>query len=317
MELLTSAGWTSRLFRAIESWPENTKLWDEWEKLYCTGNRIEDAGGREGIEIHSSSPASSPLHPVPSAHEFYEAHREEMEAGAVVLWPEMEDLYTLMKMRAESGHTAFEREKQSSPADPDTCEFPESYFRDHIWFDDWPSDLCFKVIALDPSKGKDARRGDFSAYILLGVTPSHTLYVEADLAVRPTPQLVADGAAHCARFSPDAFGVETHQYQELLAGEFAAEFKRRGLTHIVPALVDNAVNKLVRIRRLGPLLSQRRLRFLTRSASTKLLVDQLRDFPAAEHDDGPNALEMAVRLAGAMMYGRNVDDGLGDRLIRP
>ena len=44
-----------------------------------------------------------------------------------------------------------------------------SYFDDHIWFDEWPSELTVRVIALDPSKGGDARRGDYSAYVLLGV----------------------------------------------------------------------------------------------------------------------------------------------------
>ena len=78
-----------------------------------------------------------------------------------------------------------------------------------------------------------------------------------------------------------------------MAGEFTAEFERQGLAHIVPAAIHNTVNKQMRIRRLGPLLSQRRLRFLKNSASTRLLVDQLRDFPAGAHDDGPDALEMA------------------------
>jgi hypothetical protein len=45
-----------------------------------------------------------------------------------------------------------------------------------------------------------------------------------------------------------------------------------------------------------------------------LLVDQLRDFPAGAHDDGPDALEMALRLANEVLYGRNASDGLGNRL---
>ena len=31
------------------------------------------------------------------------------------------------------------------------------------------------------------------------------------------------------------------------------------------------------------------------------MVEQLRDFPHADHDDGPDALEMAVRLAAEML----------------
>ena len=35
-----------------------------------------------------------------------------------------------------------------------------------------------------------------------------------------------------------------------------------------------------------------------------LLVEKLRDFPNADHDDGPDALELAVRLAGEMLRNR-------------
>jgi predicted phage terminase large subunit-like protein len=251
------------------------------------------------------------------AREFFEANKEQMLAGAVVLWPEAEDLYTLMQMRVESGRPAFEREKQGCPFDPELCEWPESYFEDHIWFDDWPDGLSAKTIALDPSKGKDARRGDYSAYVMLGIDDQGTVYVEANLARRPTPQMVADGAKLCQQFHPLIFGVEANQYQELLVGEFLDEFERQGLAYLSPSALHNHVNKQMRIRRLGPYLSQRRLRFHAGTASTRLLVDQLRDFPAGAHDDGPDALEMALRLAEEIWHGKNADDGLGDRLIGP
>lgn len=293
LELHKSAGWKSARFPAIASWPSNTSLWEQWESLYCDTDRA-DAATR--------------------ARDFYERHKAAMDAGANVLWPEVEDLYTLMRMRVESGHTAFEREKQGSPVDPGLCEWPESYFADRIWFDRWPSELALRVIALDPSKGTDARRGDYSAYVLVGTDRSGVVYVEADLARRPTPQMVADGVALCARFQPMAFGVEANQFQELLCHEFAQEFARHAMAHVVPVAIHNHVNKLVRIRRLGPYLSQRRLRFLSDSASTQRLVDQLRDFPAAAHDDGPDALEMALRLAEEVWHGQTTSDGLGHRL---
>jgi predicted phage terminase large subunit-like protein len=293
MELLEAPGWTSRRFAAIETWPTNTQLWNEWEAIYADPDNPN--------ATHE-------------AREFYDVFKADLDAGAVVLWPAEEDLYTLMKMRVESGRTAFEREKQGSPVDPDLCEWPEVYFDDTIWFDAWPEGLVIRTIALDPSKGRESGRGDYSAYVLLGIDASGVIYVEADMARRPTPQMVADGVALCARFRPNAFGVEANQFQELLCGEFAAEFARQGMPHVAPAAIHNHANKLIRIRRIGPYLSQRRLRFLSRSVSTKLLVDQLRDFPAGAHDDGPDALEMALRLAEDFWQGRNADDGLGNRL---
>lgn len=294
MHLHRSAGWTSRLFRAIERWPEAMSLWSRWEDLYC------DASDEAAAE---------------TARAFYDQRADAMVAGAELLWPAKEDLYALMRMRVEEGRTAFEREKQNSPIDPERCEWPAEYFEEHIWFDDWPTRLRQRVLALDPSKGADARLGDYSALVFVGVAPGNVIYVEADLARRPTPQIVADALTLCERWRPDAFGIEVNQFQELLAGEIAAALRRSRPWSIVPRGIENRTNKIVRIRRLGPLLAQRRLRFHARSPSTRLLVDQLRDFPIAAHDDGPDALEMAIALAAELSAGVE-DDGLGDNILR-
>ena len=292
VQLTETPGWTARTFKAVERWPKNMRLWEEWEALYTD---VENARYQE------------------TALRFYEQRRGEMDTGAKLLWPEEEDLYTLMCMRVQSGRTAFEREKQNSPINPEMCEWPQSYFTDDVWFDTWPEDLEVRTLALDPSKGTDARRGDFSAFIMLGVDRRGMLFVEADMARRPTSQIVADGVELYRRFQPDAFGIESNQFQELLGTEFESEFRRQGMLGVRPWLLDNRVNKLVRIRRLGPYLSSGRLRFKADSASTRLLVGQLEEFPVSDHDDGPDALEMAVRMAAEMLR-TNRNDGLGDRL---
>jgi predicted phage terminase large subunit-like protein len=217
-------------------------------------------------------------------------------------------------MRAEGGRTAFEREKQNSPLNPDLCEWPESYFDQGIWFDTWPANLKVKTVALDPSKGNDSQRGDYSAFAMVGVDRDGIVYVEADLARRPTPQIVADGVQWWSHFEPDAFGVEANQFQDLLAADFADEFRRQGILAGGVWPLDNRVNKQVRIRRLGPYLASRRLRFKSDSPGTSLLVEQLKEFPAADHDDGPDALEMAIRLAGECLGQTTANDGLGNRL---
>jgi predicted phage terminase large subunit-like protein len=293
MRLLHTPGWKSRVFRAIERWPEAMSLWHDWETIYTAIDRSD-------AQIMGRA--------------FFELHRDEMETGARVLWPELEDLYTLMCMRAEGGRTAFEREKQNSPISPEQCEWPEDYFDESIWFDQWPRPMAIKTLAIDPSKGTDARRGDYSAIVLLGLDRRGTLYAEADLARRPVSQIVADGVELYRRFQPDAFGVEANQFQELLGTEFETEFRRQGVLAPRPKLIDNHVNKLVRIRRLGHYLATRKLKMKSDSPGTRLLVDQLRDFPAGDHDDGPDALEMALRLAEQLAAGANHNDGLPPQL---
>jgi predicted phage terminase large subunit-like protein len=295
LRLHESPGWTSGLFRAIERWPDNVHLWREWERIYCD--------------------RTNPRAPF-AADEYFEQHRDALHAGAKLLWPEKESLYDLMKLRVAEGRTAFEREKQNAPLDPARCEWPAEYFDHHIWFRHWPEELIVKAMALDPSKGVDARHGDYSAYVLLGIDKHGVIYVEADLNRRATPKMVYDGVSLCARFCPHVFAVEASQFQDLLVGEFAQEFKRRKTRVTQPVPLSNYVNKLVRIRTLGSLLSEQRIRFLTESPSTQMLVDQMRDFPLGDFDDGPDALEMAFRVAQDYLSAKHVpDDGLGDRLI--
>ncbi len=293
MQLHQTPGWISRKFQAIESWPIHRDLWRKWETLYSD---LENP--------HARAEADS----------FFARHRPQMEKGAELLWPAAEDLYLLMRMRVEEGTATFEREKQSSPIDPTRCEWPEDYFGDHAWFRVWPQKMLRKVIALDPSKGRDARHGDYSAFVVLGIDHQGILYVEADLARRPTPQIVSDGVALCLQHQVEALGVESNQFQELLADQFISEFNRRGVSGCRTYKLENHSSKQIRIRRLGPYLAQRRVRFMKTSPSTELLVDQLRDFPLGSHDDGPDALEMALRLAEELHHGNRRNDGLGNRL---
>ena len=61
-------------------------------------------------------------------------------------------------------------------------------------------------------------------------------------------------------------------------------------------MMTDGVPKLARIRRLSQYVINRELRFKADSPGCRLLVDQLMDFPLADHDDGPDALEMCYRL---------------------
>ena len=59
--------------------------------------------------------------------------------------------------------------------------------------------------------------------------------------------------------------------------------------------------KVERIRSIAPLIAQGRLKFKAGSAGAELLVQQLRDWPAGRYDDGPDAVEQAVRMMMTMM----------------
>ena len=73
--------------------------------------------------------------------------------------------------------------------------------------------------------------------------------------------------------------------------------------------------KEVRLRRLGPWLASGKIHFRTHSPGAALLVEQLEQFPIGDHDDGPDALEMAIRLMNQTLGEAAFDDGLGSNLF--
>jgi predicted phage terminase large subunit-like protein len=288
LRLTRTAGWRGKTFRAIERMPDRMDLWQQWELIY---QDYED-----------------PEHEI-KARQFYEGNRKAMDAGAKLLWPEHEDLYCLMCLRATIGHAAFASEKQGDPVNPEACEWPAEYFGGPgFWFERWPEQIQIRTIGLDPSKGRDAQTGDYSALVKLGRDPKGVMYVEADLQRRPTPQIVADGVEMVRDFRPDGFAIEVNQFQELLLVDFQRAGQEQRIVLPIYGL-DNRVNKQVRIRRLGPYLAQRALRFKSRSPGTALLVEQMKDFPVGDHDDGPDALEMALRLMIELWNSRQARPG--------
>jgi predicted phage terminase large subunit-like protein len=188
---------------------------------------------------------------------------------------------------------------QQNPIAEGTTEWPEKLFGDSIWFDEWPHKFQFRVMALDPSKGRTAAYGDYSAFVMLLVGIDGILYVDVDMSVRHVSEIVETALELARTFKPEGFIVETNQFQSLLADEMLRLARERGVQMpIYP--IENRVPKVVRIRRLTPLLARGKLRFKADSPGARLLVRQLRDFPNADHDDGPDALEMAVGLATAL-----------------
>jgi predicted phage terminase large subunit-like protein len=279
--------WRSRMFKAVMKWPDDMGKWGEWERIFT--DQTDDS--RED-----------------KARAFYEANRAAMEAGAEVLWSPRADLYMLMCKRALSGHTSFESEHQNNPIDPTKCEWqPELFDAEDMWFEEWPDDLDSLVLALDPSKGRSDKQGDYQALVAVGWKKG-LLYIDADISRRPIDAMMQTFLAWGSMLRPDTAVVEADQFQEVVMGNLDEQAKNDGLPFAVGPINTEGVNKKVRIRRLSPWISQRRMRFKKRSPGVRLLLTQLQDFPLGDHDDGPDALEMAVREIMQAVHG---DKGTG------
>ena len=94
-------------------------------------------------------------------------------------------------------------------------------------------------------------------------------------------------------FRPELVVCESNMFQSLILTALKQKSQKAGLRFQMQG-VNNTMKKEVRIRRLGPHLEQKNLLF-TKCQGNKILVDQLRLFPSSQHDDGPDALELALR----------------------
>lgn len=276
--LLKNPLWRGMTFRSILRWPDRMDLWDQWEEILLT--RGETGEAREEAALA-----------------FYEAHREEMDAGAEVSWPDGRPLYGLMVKRARDGHAAFDSEQQNDPLQGEDAPFAHCVT---FWVQRLPEWIFFG--ACDPSLGKHGQGRDPSAILVGGYSRLTGVLdvVEASIRRRLPDRIIEDVLAFQAEYRCALWVVEAVQFQEFLRTELMSRGAQRGIP--VPARpVVPSTDKALRIESLQPYMAQGRIRL---HPSQHELASQLRHFPKADHDDGPDALHMlweaATRGFGAM-----------------
>lgn len=220
------------------------------------------------------------------------------------LWPEKWSIAHLTKERnalAMAGYPwMFDALYQCNPADALDSEF-SGYINENCFFDEWPKQTACRVMYIDPSLGK-SDKSDYSAIILAAVDVDGMVWIDADLSRRPSTQIAADAIQWHRKFKPDAMAGEANGFQELMLAEIQriADQEREDICILG---VHNSTDKRVRIRRLTPLLAQGRIKFRRNSPGVNLLMEQLKGFPGHKYDDGPDALEGAIRVAGDLLQG--------------
>ncbi len=182
-------------------------------------------------------------------------------------------------------------------------EWPPEYFGRHLWFDEWPEegDRVCTVIAWDPSKGSDARYGDYSALVVLVRDGQGQLWADAVMgrwAVEETIPVAIDLAE---QWRPEGFAIEGNQFQSLIKPMMQNQYRELGVQPPPMYTIDNRKKKELRIKRLGDPLRERQIRLKGGSPGARLLAEQLMTFPNGDHDDGPDALEMALRTMNNLL----------------
>jgi predicted phage terminase large subunit-like protein len=231
--------------------------------------------------------------------------------SGTALWPERfsrEWLQARYDSYASSGYLwMWEALYQQHPPSLLHAEFSREWFDESHWFDAWPrgEDILFHVMSLDPSLGQHST-SDFSALVMAKLDNRGRLWIDADLQRRNASEICDHAVAMGQQFVPLGFAVEANQFQTLLASEIAQRSRASGISLPIYPIV-NTLPKRTRIRSLTPLLAGGDIRF-RRTPGTRLLVEQLQLFPIGPYDDGPDALEMAVRMARQLLAGESDPD---------
>jgi predicted phage terminase large subunit-like protein len=279
-KVLRNPAYQSKKYKAVISFAKNKDLWDEWESVYTdlsNENREQEA------------------------FDFFSVNKELMLEGTEVLWEDKLSYYDLMAMRVSEGEASFNSEEQNEPINPDDCLFNEEWFD---YYNDAAMD--FKDTRyefygfVDPSLGK-SRTSDYSAIITLAKdsVTGYMFVMDADIERRHPDKIIQDilEKEKWLRKSYGrgyrAFGAETNQFQWFLKEELAKASAKEGL-YLPIEEVQQTSDKVMRIQTLQPDIKNK---YIKLHPKHKLLLEQLKYFPMADHDDGPDALEGCRNLA--------------------
>jgi predicted phage terminase large subunit-like protein len=256
-----------------------------WHEDDLTGKLLREAESGEGapvrrLRLPAIAEAGDPL------------GRDEGDA----LWPERWPIERLEQVREEKEPHWWNAMYQQRPSRGSRSTWPEAYFGSHLWTAKFPDAFEISSLALDPSMG--ARRGDYSAIVFAGLSGG-LAWIDASIERRPPEKAVSDAIDMASAYAPDAVVLEANAFQDLLAPEFDRQCRDRRRPPLPIRLIRQHVPKPIRIERLGPHLLRQKLR-LREGPGCRRLAMQLREFPGSEHDDGPDALELALRMLGIL-----------------
>lgn len=276
--------WEKMTYKAVIHFSERKDLWQTWSNiLFARGDLYGEESGLK------------------AADRFFEAHKQEMLNGTKVLWPEIEDYYKLMKIRGIEGAYAFDSEKQNDPTNTKDSRYdPEkfSYWdKDYADVDQLIASFGSEysiIAACDPSVGLTNNRADYSAIIILAKHKGKLYILKDDVRQRSQDDLVQAIISYCKIYRRmEKFVVEANLFPELLVKYVRERAEQENI--LVPLKeIRNTKNKELRIFGMETYITNGVILFSRRQ---QILLDQLKYFPRDAHDDGPDALEMALREA--------------------
>ncbi len=212
------------------------------------------------------------------------------------LWEARHPVARLHRQKQMMGTMAFNREKMNEPA-PEQGLFQEDWIR--YYHPDSLKDRELTVVGFfDPSLETGAG-SDYKALVTVGWDRREMVFYVMDAFIQKITleQTLAAIFNRHREYGYQVLGVEDNLFQRLLLKEFDRLGRERG--QLLPVKgVTHRIAKETRVAGLSPLLERAKIRFIRGHSDQELLVEQLLYFPSRNmHDDGPDALAGAIRLA--------------------
>ena len=212
------------------------------------------------------------------------------------LWEARHPVSRLKLQKQLMGTVAFNREKMNEPVSE------KGFFREewiHYYHPDILKDRDLVVVGFfDPSLETGAA-SDYKACVTVGWDRQEMVFYVMDAFIQKTTleQTLRAIYNRHQEYSYQVLGVEDNLFQRLLLKEFDRLGQERG--QILPLKgVTHRIAKETRVASLSFLMERGKIRFIRGHSDQELLIEQLLYFPSRTlHDDGPDALEGAVRLA--------------------
>lgn len=198
----------------------------------------------------------------------------------------------LEAMRRHKSTEWWEAMYQQNPGRGEFTLWPDNYFPDQLWCTDWPAEFEQSLVACDLATG--LKDGDYAAAVFVG-RRGDEFWADAVLERLPPELFLGRALDLLERNGARGVLVELTLYDSLVCRELQRQIHERGLHGVDILTVRNNTRKELRLCRVGTVLRHNRLH-LRPSAGARLLVSQMQEFPQGRHDDGPDALEMGLRM---------------------
>lgn len=296
-DLLDNPLYDSKLYKAVISWSTRQDLWEKWKKILLD------------LEIPKEERLAN-------SRKFYHDNESTMLEGTQVLWESKEPYLALMEELIEGGRRAFFKEKQNEPLGAE-----DKLFTQFQWYYEAerngekgiviesndkfiPLKVCRAYGTMDPSTGqtkaKVGKSGDYACIVTGLLEPKGRLLVHRDWTRRAAPtKQIEQIFLHHDEYEFEKFGVETNLYRNLLLPNILdarrkIEEERKKIIRLPFYDIEAVDNKEKRIYTLEPKVTNGYILF-NRNLS-KEFQNQFEDFPRADHDDCPDAVEMLYGL---------------------